>query len=268
MARAKKIKEVAEEIKHEEVEGQTTLPFIDEEPAQTEEVEEVLTGKDFPHQQKGKGGRPLSTDKKIQMKLYSTVNGKTRLELLANEYGLTSSQFVELVVEKLKALDEKKLNALLGIEKVSEEVQNRLIEKNSSRYATGKNMRGYELNLLRKIQTSKGKFCPAEMAETFAYINHTEFNDELPLVRCADFKNKLSAVGFRLDEIEKICKFINRIIEKYSNDHKIFIHNVMENLWKITDFYCENFTDLEINSKAKKMTVSDQNGLLKLLLGE
>ena len=42
----------------------------------------------------------------------------------------------------------------------------------------------------------------------------------------------------------------------------------MENLWKITDFYCENFTDLEINSKAKKMTVSDQNGLLKLLLGE
>ena len=110
MARAKKIKEVAEEIKSEEVEGQTTLAFVDEEPAQTEEIKEVLTGQDFPHHQKGKGGRPLSTDKKIQMKLYMTLNNKLDCESLAHKYGLSASQLIGLLIEKIYNMDlDKKL---------------------------------------------------------------------------------------------------------------------------------------------------------------
>ena len=68
---------------------------------QTEEYEEVLGAEDFPHRERGKAGRPLSTDKKIQMKLYSTEDNKENLEYMARQYGLSSSQFVELAVSRI-----------------------------------------------------------------------------------------------------------------------------------------------------------------------
>ena len=52
----------------------------------TEEYEEVLGADAFPHRARGKAGRPLSTDKKIQMKLYSTEDNKENLEYMARQY--------------------------------------------------------------------------------------------------------------------------------------------------------------------------------------
>lgn len=49
----------------------------------TEEYEEVLGADAFFHRERGKAGRPLSTDKKIQMKLYSTEDNKENLEYMA-----------------------------------------------------------------------------------------------------------------------------------------------------------------------------------------
>lgn len=263
MARAKKIKEVAEEIKHEEVEGQTTLPFIDEEPAQTE-VEEVLTGKDFPHQQKGKGGRPLSTDKKIQMKLYSTADNKQNLEMMATQFGLTSSQFIEHVIVKLNSLKQKELKEFLNLDVVSMEKQDQLIDRWAQRQSLAKDMFSAEINLTRKIQFSKGQFCPAEMLESYAYFHHEKEEEDFSFY---DFKKLLEKHNFRVGEIYKIENFIKRIIKELAFQNQKTEFNVEKDLWKIENF-SENLTTMYFNPRAKKMTVSADNNFYKLLLGE
>lgn len=261
MARAKKIKEV-EEVRHEEVEGQTELNFGD-----VPEVEEVLTGKDFPHQQKGKGGRPLSTDKKIQMKLYSTVEKKEFLERISSDYGMTSSQFIEHVLNKLHlemTIDER--NEFLGLETVSFEESQKLRKRAISRSTNAETIHHLEFNPLRKIQFSQGQFAPAEMAELFAYVNHNQFKDELRPSN-EDFI-KILQRAFRLDEAQKMANYIKKFIDGLAHEKAQHSFAVRENLWKIENFYCEYLSGIKINSKAKKMTVSDQNNLFKLLLAE
>lgn len=187
MARAKKIKEVAEEVKHEEVEGQTTLAFVEEEPAQTEEVEEVLTGKDFPHQQKGKGGRPLSPYKKIQMKLYVTNSLKIDMEWKGELFGKTSSQFIECVMSKILDMRDEELAKFLGLELVSEEERKKIRQHQESRSSLARMLKITKLNLLRKHQFSQGKFSPAEILEAFAYVN-LNLVDEIEKQKCINSK--------------------------------------------------------------------------------
>lgn len=270
MARAKKNKEV-DEVKHEEVEGQTTLPFIDEEPAQTEEVEEVLTAKDFPHQPKGKGGRPLAPNKKIQMKLYMTLNNKLDCESLAHKYGLSASQLIGLLIEKIYNMDlDKKLTEFLGVEPVSAEKKKHLEEVQEARHEHGYSIKHTKLNLLRKHQFSQGKFSPAEILETFAYVNlnlTTNMADKY-FPSNAKLKELMLAKKFRLDEYIRVVNIINKVVLDYCELHAVHSADTILNLWKIENFYCENITALKINSKAKKMTVSADNNFYKLLLGE
>ena len=126
-------------------------------------------------------------------------------------------------------------------------------------------LRDLELNLLRKIQFSQGKFSPAEMIETFAYINHHKYEDML-LVRSLEFKRLLKAKGFRDDEVSKLTNFIFRIIEKFSNDRNLYLTEAYKCLWQIENFYCESISDFKINRKAEDIQISDQNTLAKLLL--
>lgn len=262
MARAKKIKEVAEEV-----EGQTTFPFVEEEPAQTEEVEEVLTAKDFPHHAKGKGGRPLNPNKKIQMKLYSTVEKKEFLEHISSDYGMTSSQFIEHVLNKLHlemTIDER--NKFLGLETVPFEQRQKLRERKNSRSTNAEFIHDREFNPLRKIQFSQGQFSPAEMVELFAYVNHNQFKDELRPFE-EDFM-KILQRAFRFDEAQKMANYIKNFIDGLAHEYARYSHSVRKDLWKIENFYCEYLSSIKINSKAKKMTVSDQNNLYKLLLGD
>jgi len=263
MARAKKIKEV-EEVRHEEVEGQTTLAFVDEEPAQTEEV---LTAKDFPHHQKGKGGRPLNPNKKIQMKLYMTEDNKEYCDYLARKYGLTSSKLVGLLIEKIRDMDlDQKLTDFLGVEPVSEEEMNRLTKVQSDRSVHGRYIKDYEFNLLRKIQFSQGQFCPAEMLESFALFSFLNWTKK-ETVSLNEFSNLISE-KFRKDEVKKIRNYIERFVQIFCERKVKDRLEVMFNLWKIENFFCENISDLKFNPKAKKIVISDQNFLYKLLLGE
>ena len=236
-----------------------------EDVKKTEEYEEVLGSEDFPHRERGKAGRPLSTDKKIQMKLYSTENNKENLEYMARQYGLSSSQFVELAVSRIYEMAIDKRSEFLQREMVSQEEFDRRTDKLTNRQCHARWIRDLELNLLRKIQFSQGKFSPAEMIETFAYINHHQYEDQL-LVRSLEFKRLLKAKGFRDDEISKLTNFIFRIIEKISNDKMIYLTEAYRSLWKIENFYCESISDLKINRKAEDMQVSEQNMLLKLVL--
>lgn len=268
MARAKKIK-TTEEVKHEEVEGQTTLAFVDEEPAQTEEVEEVLTGKDFPHQQKGKGGRPVSPYKKIQMKLYVTNSLKIDMELKGERFGKTASQFIECVMSKFSDMSDKELGEFLGLELVSEEKRKKVRQRQESRSSLALRIKDTKLNLLRKHQFSQGKFSPAEILEAFAYVNLNLVDEtEKEKIFNSKFSNLMEEKKFRLEEVRRVDKMILNLIEDLAISNKKYNFEITPHLWQIENFYCENITDLKINSKAKKMTVSDQNGLLKLLLGE
>ena len=233
----------------------------------TEEYEEVLGAESFPHRQKGKAGRPLSTDKKIQMKLYSTEDNKDNLEYMARQFGLTSSQFVELVVSKIYDMGAEKRIEFLQREMVSQEEFDRSTDKLINRQCHARWMHDLPLNLLRKIQFSQGKFSPAEMIETFAYINHHKFGDQLSVSSSA-FKEILKSTGVRKDEIDKITGFVYRIIEKYSIEWKLYITETYKCLWKIENFYCEDISDLRINRKAINIQASDQNNLLKLLFKE
>lgn len=269
MARAKKIKEVAEEIKHEEVEGQTTLPFVEEEPAQTEEVEEVLTAKDFPHHAKGKGGRPLSTDKKIQMKIYVTNLLKIDMELKGELFGKTSSQFIECVMSKILDMRDEELAKFLSLELVSDEERKKIRQHQASRSSLAQNMKDKKLNLLRKQQFSQGKFSPAEILETFAYVNlnlTTEADKYYP--SNTKLKELMLAKNFRLEEYIRVVGIINKVVNDYCKAHAVHTAETIPTLWKMENFYCENITVLKINSKAKKMTVSADNNFYKLLLGE
>ena len=132
----------------------------------TEEYEEVLGADAFPHRERGKAGRPLSTDKKIQMKLYSTEDNKENLEYMARQYGLSSSQFVELAVSRIYEMALDKRSEFLQREMVSQEEFDRRTDKLTNRQCHARWIRDLELNLLRKIQFSQGKFSPAEMVET------------------------------------------------------------------------------------------------------
>lgn len=263
MARAKKIK-ATEEVKHEEVEGQTVLPFVDAVPEQTEEV---LTAKDFPHQPKGKGGRPLNPNKKIQMKLYMTADNKDECEYLARKYGLTSSKLVGLLIEKIHSMDlAQELTEFLGVEPVSEEEIHRLIKVQSDRSVHGRYIKHYDFNLLRKIQFSQGQFCPAEMLESFALFSFLNWTAK-KTVSLNEFSNLISE-KFREDEIKKIRNYIERFVQLFCEKNVKNRLEVMSNLWKIENFFCENIYDLKFNPKAKKIVVSEQNFLYKLLLGE
>lgn len=267
MARAKKIKEV-DEVKHEEVEGQTTLPFIEEEPAQTE-VEEVLTAKDFPHHQKGKGGRPLSTDKKIQMKLYVTKDLKIDMELKGEVFGKTSSQFFESVMSKILDMSDKELSKFLELEPVSDEDRKKIRQHQESRSQLAQKIKDTKLNLLRKQQFSLGKFSTAEILETFAYVN-LNLTDQADKYFPTNSKLKelMLAKNFRLEEYIRVTGIINKVANDYCKFNAVHLAETIPNLWKIENFYCENITALKINSKAKKLTVSADNNFYKLLLGE
>lgn len=230
-----------------------------------EEYEEILGADAFPHRERGKAGRPLSTDKKIQMKLYSTENNKENLEYMASQLGLTSSQFVELAVKKLYCMGIDKRSEFLQRDIVSQEEFERHSEKLVNRQCQARWIHDLPLNLLRMIHFSQGKYSPAEMVETFAYINHKRFDDQL-LVRSSEFKGLLKEKGFRNDEIYKITNFIFRIIEKFSNDKKLYLTEAYRCIWKIENFYCENISDLKINYKVEDIQISDQNNLQKLIL--
>ena len=199
------------------------------------------------------------------MKLYSTEDNKENLEYMARQLGLTSSQFVELAVCKLYGMGIDKRSEFLQREIVSQEEFDRQTDKLINRQCQARWIRDLELNLFRKIQFSQGKFSPAKMIETFAYINHKKFDDQL-LVRSLEFKRLLKAKGFRDDEISKITNFIFRIIEKFSNDKMIYLTEAYRSLWKIENFYCESISDLKINRKAEEMQVSESNMLLKYVL--
>lgn len=184
---------------------------------------------------------------------------------MARQLGLTSSQFVELAVCKLYGMGIDKRSEFLQREIVSQEEFDRQTDKLINRQCQARWIRDLELNLFRKIQFSQGKFSPAKMIETFAYINHKKFDDQL-LVRSLEFKRLLKAKGFRDDEISKITNFIFRIIEKFSNDKMIYLTEAYRSLWKIENFYCESISDLKINRKAEEMQVSESNMLLKYVL--
>ena len=271
MARAKKIK-TTEEVKHEEVEGQTTLPFVEEEPAQTEEVEEVLTAKDFPHQQKGKGGRPLSPYKKIQMKLYVTNSLKIDIEFQGELFGKTASQFIECVMSKISDMTDKELGEFLGLELVSEEKRKKIRQHQESRSSLALNMKDKKLNLLRKQQFSQGKFSPAEILETFAYVNLNLVDDadEIEKQKCLNskFSKLMEEKKFRFEEVRRVDKMIFNLIEQLAISNKKYNFEITPHLWQIENFYCENITALKINSKAKKMTVSADNNFYKLLISD
>lgn len=264
MARARKIKEVAEEIKHEEVEGQTELNFGD-----VPEVEEVLTAKDFPHHQKGKGGRPLSTDKKIQMKLYVTKDLKIDMELKGEVFGKTSSQFIESVMSKILDMSDKELAKFLELEIVSDEERRKIRQHQESRKQLAEKIKDTKLNLLRKQQFSLGKFSTAEILETFAYVN-LNLTDQTDKYYPSNSKLKelMLAKNFRLEEYIRVTGIINKVANDYCKFNAVHLAETIPNLWKIENFYCENITALKINSKAKKMTVSADNNFYKLLLGE
>lgn len=230
-----------------------------------EEYEEILGADAFPHRERGKAGRPLSTDKKIQMKLYSTEDNKENLEYMARQLGLTSSQFVELAVSRLYGMGIDKRCEFLQREIVSQEEFERLSEKLVNRQCQARWIHDLPLNLIRKIHFSQGKYSPAEMVETFAYINHKRFDDQL-LVRSFEFKGLLKVKGFRNDEIDKITNFIFRIIEKFANDKMLYLTEAYRCIWKIENFYCEIISELKINRKAEDIQISDQNNLLKLIL--
>lgn len=119
---------------------------------------------------------------------------------------------------------------------VSQEEFDRNSDKLVNRQCHARWMHDLPLNLLRKIQFSQGKFSPAEMVEAFAYINHHKFEDRL-IVKSSEFKVLLKSKGFRTDEINKITGFINRIIEKYSIEWKLYITETYKGLWKIENFY-------------------------------
>ena len=231
----------------------------------TEEYEEVLGADAFPHRERGKAGRPLSTDKKIQMKLYSTEDNKENLEYMARQYGLSSSQFVEIAVSRIYEMALDKRNEFLQREMVSQEEFDRQTDKFVNRQCHARWIHDLELNLLRKIQFSQGKFSPAEMIETFAYINHHQYEDQL-LVRSLEFKRLLKAKGFRDDEVSKITNFIFRVIENFSNNRMLYLTEAYRTLWKIENFYCESISELKINRKAEDMKFSESNMLVKLLL--
>lgn len=238
---------------------------LTEDVKKTEEYEEVLGAEDFPHRERGKAGRPLSTDKKIQMKLYSTEDNKENLEYMARQYGLSSSQFVELAVSRIYEMALDKRSEFLQREMVSQEEFDRQTDKFVNRQCHARWIHDLELNLLRKIQFSQGKFSPAEMVETFAYINHHKYEDQL-LVRSLEFKRLLKAKGFRDDEISKVTNFIFRIIEKFSNDKKLYLTETFRCLWMIENFFCESVSELKINRKAEDIQVSEHNMLAELLL--
>lgn len=231
----------------------------------TDEYEEILGAEAIPRRPKGKAGRPLSTDKKIQMKLYSTEDTKENLEYMACQLGLSSSQFVELAVSRLYEMGIDKRSEFLQREIVSQEEFDRNSDKLVNRQCHARWMHDLPLNLLRKIHFSQGKFSPAEMVEAFAYINHHKFEDRL-IVKSSEFKVLLKSKGFRTDEINKITGFINRIIEKYSIEWKLYITETYKCLWKIENFYCEAISDLKINRKAEDIQISDHNNLLKLII--
>ena len=268
MARARKIKEVAEEVKHEEVEGQTELNFGDV-PEQTEEVEEVLTGQDFPHHPKGKGGRPLNQNKKIQMKLYMTLNNKLDCERLAHQYGLSASQLIGLLIEKINDMDlDQELTEFLGVEPVSAEKKKHLEEVQEARHKQGYKIKNTNLNLLRKHQFSQGKFSPAEILETFSYVNlnlTTNKGDKYSPTS-TKLKELMLAKNFRIDEYIRVVRIINKVVDDYCKFHAVHSAETIPNLWKIEDFYCENITAVKINSKAKQMTVSADINFYNLLL--
>lgn len=238
---------------------------LTEDVKKTEEYEEILGADAFPHRERGKAGRPLSTDKKIQMKLYSTEDNKENLEYMARLYGLSSSQFVELAVSRIYEMAIDKRREFLQREMVSQEEFDRRTDKLTNRQCHARWLHDLELNLLRKIQFSQGKISPAEMVETFAYINHHQYEDQL-LVRSLEFKRLLKTKGFRDDEVSKITNFIFRIIEKLSNNRMLYLTEAYRCLWKIENFYCESISDLKINQKAEDMQVSEKNMLVKILL--
>ncbi len=267
MARAKKNKEV-DEVKHEEVEGQTTLPFIEEEPAQTE-VEEVLTAKDFPHHAKGKGGRPLNPNKKIQMKLYVTKSLKIDMELKGEVFGKTSSQFIESVMSKILDMSNEELGEFLGLELVSDEERRKIRQHQESRSDLAQNIKNTKLNLLRKQQFSQGKFSPAEILETFAYVNLNLVDEtEKEKILHSKFSKLMEEKNFRLEEVLRVDKMIFNLIKQLAISNKKYMLETTPHLWQIENFYCENITALKINSKAKKMTVSADNNLYKLLISD
>lgn len=80
-----------------------------------------------------KAGRPKAVNKKAQMTLYSTSETKSQLEMLASEYGLTSSQFLEVVVKRLSVMDEFNLNDFMSRKKVSEEEQKKIIARHQDK---------------------------------------------------------------------------------------------------------------------------------------
>ena len=161
------------------------------------------------------------------------------------------------------ALDKR--SEFLQREMVSQEEFDRKTDKFVNRQCHARWIRDLELNLLRKIQFSQGKFSPAEMIETFAYINHHQYEDQL-LVRSLEFKRLLKAKGFRDDEVSKITNFIFRVIENFSNNRMLYLTEAYRTLWKIENFYCESISELKINRKAEDMKFSESNMLVKLLL--
>jgi len=86
-----------------------------------------------PKPQKKKVGRPKATDKKDKLTLYSTAEIKRRLETIASEYGLTSSQLLEVMVNRLYSMDEFNLNDFVGLKKVSAEEQQKIIERHQNK---------------------------------------------------------------------------------------------------------------------------------------
>jgi len=83
--------------------------------------------------QKRRVGRPKATDKKSQIALYGTVQIKQYWETMASEYGLTGSQFFEVVVKRLYSMDEFNLNDFVGLKKVSAEEQQKIIERHQNK---------------------------------------------------------------------------------------------------------------------------------------
>ncbi len=268
MTRAKKDK------KTDVVEGQTDIfeeiEKIVNSEQQTEQnqsgAEEMATAADII---KAHVGRPLKdkAEKKIQIKLYTKSVTKGFFEDVARSYGKTSSQFFEIVANKIIDLyyeDREKLSEFVDCEQVSKEHQKALEEREHKRKNHGLTIKSLNFNHLRKIQFSKGKFSPAEIVECYAFFSLEYDGDDNLDMAFRKFLEK----KFRLDEAMKMIDYVDKFCKRYSEWHTANMFDVKKNLWKIPDFYCEKFYTIKINSKAKKMTMSDQNNLYEVLFEE
>jgi hypothetical protein len=249
---------MAKRVEKMQIEGQTDLFDNLENQPKTKE--------------KKQRGRPCSKiqDKKIQVKFYLTPKLREQLEWKGRDYGLTSSQLAQKILEKVVEMRKEKLEKFLGIEEISTEGQKQFEEFRSKRRHV---FTRYEsLNAQRMHSFSFGKVTPAEILETVAFF---QFDKELKKTEGFNLsyfdEDFLKKKGFRYEEARKINRIIRRALELICKENKDFtdFHKLFKAKSWDFEFFEGTYEHTSIEFDPEKRTMEKPTSkFFKLLTGE